>query len=285
MHTSAAASVTAISGEASGSPADRASRPRMSMWRSCGLSGAGSPPTRPDQGCDVSGKPSRPHWSCADDPSIIPTRSHQRRHQPNPGPHRPARRPVALPEHGTDKLHLLAHRRVDPIEPGTPPRVGTSALRRPELADDKQIEPPIPRSLNHPSKETIVTTTTAHRRAPNSAAARTRSRRHHRGHRPRPCDHPARQPGGPVPGGRPAPRTARNTARSRGSRHRTGADPVPGRSGPVPRLTAVRGLGAGVARRFRRAGQEGEVSRKVLGLTVTADDRTGLPLGDPTAWV
>ena len=28
-----------------------------------------------------------------------------------------------------------------------------------------------------------------------------------------------------------------------------------------------------------------EQLRKVLGLTVTADDRAGLPLGDPTAWV
>ena len=28
-----------------------------------------------------------------------------------------------------------------------------------------------------------------------------------------------------------------------------------------------------------------EQVRKVLGLTVTADDRAGLPLGDPTAWV
>ena len=28
-----------------------------------------------------------------------------------------------------------------------------------------------------------------------------------------------------------------------------------------------------------------EQVRKVLGLTVNADDRVGLPLGDPTAWV
>ena len=30
----------------------------------------------------VRGLLSRPHWSCADDPSIIPTRSHQRPHHP-----------------------------------------------------------------------------------------------------------------------------------------------------------------------------------------------------------
>ena len=30
----------------------------------------------------------RPHWSCADDPSIIPTRSHRRPHTPTRG--RPA---------------------------------------------------------------------------------------------------------------------------------------------------------------------------------------------------
>jgi len=46
----------------------------------------------------VRGLLSRPHWSCADDLSIIPTRSHRRPHQPNPRPHRPAGRPVALPE-------------------------------------------------------------------------------------------------------------------------------------------------------------------------------------------
>ena len=33
----------------------------------------------------VRGLLSRPHWSCADDPSIIPTRSHQRRTNPTRG--------------------------------------------------------------------------------------------------------------------------------------------------------------------------------------------------------
>ena len=33
----------------------------------------------------VRGLLSRPHWSCADDPSIIPTRSQQRPHHPTRG--------------------------------------------------------------------------------------------------------------------------------------------------------------------------------------------------------
>ena len=39
----------------------------------------------------VRGLLSRPHWSCADDPSIIPTRSHQRPHQPKPAAAPPSR--------------------------------------------------------------------------------------------------------------------------------------------------------------------------------------------------
>ena len=39
----------------------------------------------------VRGLLSRPHWSCADDLSIIPTRSHQRRHQPQPAAAPPSR--------------------------------------------------------------------------------------------------------------------------------------------------------------------------------------------------
>ena len=102
-----------------------------------------------------------------------------------------------------------------------------------------------------------MTTTTAHHRGKEQRRNADPHRRHDRRHRPRPCDHPGHRPAGPVPRGRPDPRTARNTARSRANRHRTEADPVPGRSGPVPRLTAIRGLGARIARRFRRAGQEG----------------------------
>ena len=39
----------------------------------------------------VRGLLSRPHWSCADDLSIIPTRCHQRRHQPQPAAAPPSR--------------------------------------------------------------------------------------------------------------------------------------------------------------------------------------------------
>ena len=39
----------------------------------------------------VRGLLSRPHWSCADDLSIIPTRSHQRWHQPQPAAAPPSR--------------------------------------------------------------------------------------------------------------------------------------------------------------------------------------------------
>jgi len=78
-------------------------------------------------------------------------------------------------KHGPDRLHLLARCRVDRIEPGIPPPAGTSVLRRSEnSADHKQTEAPnaaLP-SIT-PAEETIVTTRTTHRRAPNSAAART----------------------------------------------------------------------------------------------------------------
>ena len=119
----------------------------------------------------------------------------------HPRPHRPAGRPVALPEAGPDRLHLLARCRVDPIEPGIPPRVGTSALRRSEnLADEKQKEPPNPAlpSITQ-TEETIVTTTTAQqgqRTAPQRGPAAPT--------RPQTSPTPLRPPGTPT--GRTCPR-------------------------------------------------------------------------------
>ena len=124
-----------------------------------------------------------------------------------------------------------------------------------------------------------MTTTTAHRRAPHSAAARTRS-----------ADTTAAIAS--------ALATTRDTNRPDLSQA-AGQPPEP----PGPRLghapaDTERGLTVypdGLDRYLDSLQFEGwarelpddlaEQVRKVLGLTVTADDRAGLLLGDPTAWV
>ena len=124
-----------------------------------------------------------------------------------------------------------------------------------------------------------MATTTAHRRAPHSAAARTRSADTTAAiahalattrdtHRPDPSHEAGR-----------TPETARNTARSRASRHRAGADLYP--NGLDRYLDSLQI--DGWAREM--PDDVAEQVRKVLGLTVNANDRAGLPLGDPTAWV
>jgi len=122
-----------------------------------------------------------------------------------------------------------------------------------------------------------VTTRTTHRRAPNSAGARTRS-----------ADTTAAIAH--------ALATTRDTTRPDLSQA-AGEPPEP----PGTRLAQAhteRGLTVypdGLDRYLDSLQFEGrarevpddlaEQVRRVLGLTVTADDRAGLPLGDPTAWV
>ena len=124
-----------------------------------------------------------------------------------------------------------------------------------------------------------MTTTTAHRRARNGAAARTRG-----------ADTTAAIAH--------ALATTRDTNRADLSQSAGQPPEPPGtRLGHAPADTE-RGLTVypdGLDRyldslQFQGWARElpddfAEQVRKVLGLTVTADDRAGLPLGDPTAWV
>ena len=124
-----------------------------------------------------------------------------------------------------------------------------------------------------------MTTTTAHRRAPHSAAARTRS-----------ADTTAAIAH--------ALATTRDTNRPDLSQAAGQPPEPPGTRLGHAQADTERGLTVypdGLDRYLDSLQFEGwarelpddlaEQVRKVLGLTVTADDRAGLPLGDPTAWV
>jgi len=124
-----------------------------------------------------------------------------------------------------------------------------------------------------------VTTTTAHRRAPHSAAARTRS-----------ADTAAAIAH--------ALATTRDTNRANLSQSAGRPPEPPGTRLGHAQADTERALTVypdGLDRYLDSLQFEGwarelpddfaEQVRKVLGLTVTADDRAGLPLGDPTAWV
>jgi hypothetical protein len=124
-----------------------------------------------------------------------------------------------------------------------------------------------------------LTTTTAHRRAPRSGAAPTRSAdttaaiahalATTRDTNPADLSQPAGQ--SPEPPGTPLGHTQADTER--------GLTVYP--DGLDRYLDALQFQGW--AREL--PDDLAEQVRKVLGLTVTADDRAGLPLGDPTAWV